>query len=679
MKEIIQAEKGQGYILVLVFMLLGAIMITSLLGYMSTGLKTGKVFQNKTEALYAADAGIEDGVWQVTYDQLKNFTDPAAYSPYNYTDQWSYPLSETVNSKTPIVTIENVWVPLNIPAPSPDQASAIIEAGKLMVTDSVIGPITGQIKITYTMGDDDPPLLISTLGMWLPPGFTYVPESSNLWNSTHTQRLYTSENISDYNSGQAVIWTFSPYYPFAGDTFYGPFPGVDETQTPMTASITYQFTPDEPDTRPGTISWITTSGVSDIPFSWDADIRIYHITSVADGTTVETYLAKNELRQLGAAINGDYKAVGNSLMVMGPGRNPQNDPRGIRYQLLDESSAEVNDIPSTANIAAAYLYWSGWISRSTRKLGAGYGTPINFKINGYQVGFDSEGNPARGNYPLSSNKNQKYINNATGYGDYSYSCYFDVTDLVRWELEQENPDAVSYPGNATYSVGPASGVKMGDTGNEWSYAGWSLVIIYTSPQTRGHQLYLFDKFTYAPSKGQAGYPTHGSDIDVTGNTEGPGGVISGFLVPTQVAGDADVAKMTVFVGEGDWCYAGDFIAFNAPEQYWSNPWAIPDGHPSKLWDGITLGTQYLAAAPYVPNDAGHPDNVWNSTSQTGLNDGVDIKTFHIPWASNLLHQGDTSARIDLPTEIDSWNLVYIILSFRSVVKTGGNLSYVIRE
>ncbi len=676
----VNGEKGQGYILVLIFMLLGAVMITALLGYMGTGLKTGKLFQEKTEALYTADAGIEDGVWQITYDKLKDFTDPVVYSPYNYTDHWSYPLSETVNDKTAAVTIENVWVPLDILPPSPAQASSIIETGKLMVTDSATGPTTGQIKITYTKGENDTPLFISTLGMWLPPGFTYVPGSSNLWNAAHTQRLYAGENVTDYHSGQAVVWTFSPVYPFAGNAIFEPFPGVDEIQIPMTTTITYQFIPAEANTRPGAISWVTTAGVSDIPFSWDPDIRIYHITSVADETTVETYLAKNELRQLGAAINGDYRAVGASLMDMGPGKTPQNDPKGIRYHLITENSATIDDIPSNANIAAAYLYWSGWLSKKNEKLGDGYGTPIKFKINGFQIGFDGEGDPARGSYPLESKKNQKYNNEATTNGDYSYSCYFDVTELVRWELAQEDPDAVSYPGNANYTVGPAVGVKMGDTGYEWSYAGWSLVVIYTSPATSGHQLYLFDKFTYAPSKGQLGYPSHGSDIDVTGNTEGPGSVISGFLVPARVAGDVDVAKMTVFVGEGDWCYAGDFIAFNAPSQYWSNPWLIPDGHPSKLWDGITVPPQYLAK-PYLPNTADQPDNVWNSYNQAGIleNDGIDIKTFHIPWSCNLLQQGDTSARIDLPTEIDSWNLVYIILSFRSAVKTGGNLSYVIRE
>jgi len=40
--------------------------------------------------------------------------------------------------------------------------------------------------------------------------------------------------------------------------------------------------------------------------------------------------------------------------------------------------------------------------------------------------------------------------------------------------------------------------------------------------------------------------------------------------------------------------------------------------------------------------------------------------------------GDTSAQVDLPTKTDSWNLVYIILSFRSETTTGGTITYLIR-
>jgi hypothetical protein len=59
-------------------------------------------------------------------------------------------------------------------------------------------------------------------------------------------------------------------------------------------------------------------------------------------------------------------------------------------------------------------------------------------------------------------------------------------------------------------------------------------------------------------------------------------------------------------------------------------------------------------------------------------DGVDVDTFYITWASNLLQAGATSAEIDLPTLDDSWNLVYIILSFRSETTTGGTITYLIR-
>ena len=674
-----RGEEGQILAIVIIFMLLGCVILTPLLQYMGTGIKTGTTFQNKTDELYTADAGIQDGTWQVKYNGISTFTTPVTYNSYDYSDNWSYLLSGQVNAKSANVTIANVWVPKNLATPTQSQATSIIQTGKLLVSDSSAGSTTWKINITYSWAKPEA-LAVTALGVWLPPGFTYVAGSSNLWNKAHSQRLYSSETTYAYDSGQAVIWTFSPAYPFAGDASHDPFPGVTAptgNSQVLTSPITFQFASQQAGATPGAVSWMATSGVSSIPFSWDADIKVFHITSVCGGTTVQTYLAKHDLRQLGAAINGDYRAIGNSLMVMGSGYTQSNDPDGIRHQLLTDSSATVSDIPSDATIVAAYLYWSGWLQSSSEQMGNSYGASINLKINNNQVYYDAQGNPQRGSSAIPSTKNQTYPINITGNGDYSYSCYRDVTALAQWELKQESPSASNYPGNATYDVGPASGCRLGDTGNEWSYSGWSLVLIYSSASTQGHQLYLYDKFAYAD--GNHGNGGNGADIDPTGNTAGPGGVISGFLVPPQVAGDVDAAKLTAFVGEGDWCYAGDFLAFNAPSQYWSNPWSIPDGDSSKLWDGITLDTSHLAAAPYLPNTATQPDNVWNSYSQSGLADGIDIKTFHITWASGLLHQGDTSARIDMPTQVDSWNLVYIILSFRSVTTTGGDISFLIRQ
>ena len=123
--------------------------------------------------------------------------------------------------------------------------------------------------------------------------------------------------------------------------------------------------------------------------------------------------------------------------------------------------------------------------------------------------------------------------------------------------------------------------------------------------------------------------------------------------------------MTAFVGEGDdtSTYTGDFVAFNAPSQYWSDAMAdnIPNSY--KLWDGVTTA---------IGNTSSSPNNVWNSKSVGLSAPGVDVDTFNITWASGMLHEGDTSAHIDMYTEVDGWNLVYVILSFRSSV-TGGAL------
>ncbi len=59
-------------------------------------------------------------------------------------------------------------------------------------------------------------------------------------------------------------------------------------------------------------------------------------------------------------------------------------------------------------------------------------------------------------------------------------------------------------------------------------------------------------------------------------------------------------------------------------------------------------------------------------------DGVDIDTFNITWASDVLDPGDTSASIDLPAKTDNWNLIYIILSVRSETQTGNTLDYLFK-
>lgn len=650
----VKDNEGQVLILLLVFIAMVSLIVTPLLTYINTSLKTGQTFQSKTDELYAAEAGIKDAMWQIKYGNIKTFTDPVVYNPYDYTDSWTYMLSDQINAKSTNVAIENVWIPKNIPAPSQSQASAIIQTGKLIVTGSASGTSTYQIKIDYYEEETDPPLQVKTLGVWLPPGYNYVAGSSNLESDTTAPYYPSSVNTTTWDSGQAVIWTFQPGTLFLGSQgppVVSPFPGVDTTAVPVTSTITFSFTSQQPGKLPDAISWITTEGVSDIPFSWDADTKIFHINSIAGSTQVDTYIVKNELRQLQSALAGDYYATGNSNL---------SAPAGSKYrtQWNDPSSAKISsaNIPADADVTAAYLYWTGWKSSNTPQPD----TSVVFKIdNGdgsgpEQVYLDSNGQPQQGNQELTATRSQVFQNySGSSPHGFSYSSFCDVTQLVRKYSQAPIAPNTNWPGYATYWVGGIDADASPQ--DEWAYACWSLVIIYTSPQTQGHQLYLYDKFTNSNQNTQ-----NGVDVDFDGDGQ-PGGNISGFIVPQPVAGEVNAGKITTFAGEGDVWYTGDYLALNG----------------TKLWDGINC----------TDNSKDNPDNIFNSTS-LGLNtnDGIDVDTLgidptsgqYITWASSLLKPGDTSAHIDLVTHTDVWNLVYIIISFRSVTTTGGNISYNIK-
>ena len=62
-KGAMRDEKGKVLIMVLILLVLGGLILTPLLGLMSTGLASGQVYEKKTHEYYAADAGIECGIW----------------------------------------------------------------------------------------------------------------------------------------------------------------------------------------------------------------------------------------------------------------------------------------------------------------------------------------------------------------------------------------------------------------------------------------------------------------------------------------------------------------------------------------------------------------------------------------------------------------------------------------
>ena len=741
--------------MVLVFLLVGSLTITPLMSYMETGLKTDQMYRDKADELYAADSGIEDAIWQIKYDRLEALLSSPDYDKYDFGTTWTYDLSEQINNQDTTVTIENVWIPKDVAPLNATEARDIIESNKLMVAGTAPGETSYQIKISFYPGEgEEDDLMVDSLGIWLPLGYNYVTGSSNL-EEDGEEEYYSVPTVSNHAGGQAIIWDFT------SDNFTY-FPGVGLMDFPQSAEISFEYTANVSGVRPTTISWMETSGVSDVPLSWDVDTKIFKIVSVASDTEIEAYASRCELRKMDAAIAGDYRAIGNSLM------QDNNWPYDKRDTLLSESDATISDIPTDADVIAAYLYWSGWIDAGFTQTiwydscadfddwvqtgsvwdisfgrfrghysggepdrylamtdnvdlngyssgsvvvewdqceggtlessdalkfqisgdgGSNWSDMITafyddigssedyfyyvvpdeyltayftmrfylddfggsseyayiddfavaeitgtadttaiFKINGDQVYLDGDNEPQQGaqeitatSAPVLGNKNR---------GEYSYASYLDVTKLVK-EYSDLGDDE-NHTGNGDYTVG---GVDA-DTGDYWSYAGWSLIVVFSSPETAGHQLYLFDTFAFS-----------GGDENLDFDSDGePGGDISGFVVPEPIEGEINAAKLTCFVGEGDSNYDGDYLIFNET--------ALSDG-------------------------AGDLDDVWDSESIGMSEPGVDVDTFYITWESGLLEADDTEAHIDLPSEVDNWNLIYMILSLRSETITGGTTHYVI--
>lgn len=271
-------------------------------------------------------------------------------------------------------------------------------------------------------------------------------------------------------------------------------------------------------------------------------------------------------------------------------------------------------------------------------------TAITFSINDEQVYLDAGGNPQAGAQPLTAFSGSIIVNES--WGGYSYACNRDVSKLVK-----KYPVVAGeqhHTGNAKYTVGDV----QANTGAHVSYAGWSLIIIYGSPQTAGHYLYLYDVFSFNPQSTNL-------DFDYDGQ---PGGDIAGFRFPEPIRDKYGVitenvaARLAAFVGEGDdWLYG-----------------AVPNT------DCVKVTGQQSGNSTYLSNTASPSNNVWNSASYPIATEvGIDIDTFQISWSSSILTPNDTRLHLDMYSGQDAWNLIYFILSIRSQTVTRGTEYYIV--
>jgi hypothetical protein len=677
--RMLRKEAGQALPMALILLFLGAAIIIPTLYFTTTNLKATEVVDQKTRDIYAADAGIDDGLWKVRYNYLPDkllgkWTDATYNQTYTYVMHDSDDPGDTVpiNDRNVEVEIKPIWVLEGLEDQSLQQGRTpddrLLTYGSLTgeSADKTKGIYTISISYDNTLGT----LMIQCIGCWLPPGFEYVSGSSNLEKASGQLRCVPQ--ISNHNGGKKITWDYPS--------------GINYNSLLSEGNrkvVTFEFTPNEDPTD--AFSWTRTTNPT-IKLSWDTSKKIFKIDSKAPSdsekqTTIVSHSIKKEFQALSGAITGDYQATGITLMRNHNNTSGDNDERERLYK---ETPATITTIPNDATVEKIYLYWSGWKCKpwcawklTDAQLNAlpvqKYVNRVALKVKVGQVELNT--NTVYATAPPQVMRNGI----SSSQHGWSYSCFADITDLVKDYFKGQG---VPFYGNATYTVGhwdlgtqsttrryrlynwtanhngedtnnsytqyplgspmngtPPASCSTLDTGttentgseDQWSYAAWSVVVIYSSPSTAGHHLYHFDQFLYC-------------DNDQTLNF-----TIKGFLAP-EVESDP-AARMTCFVGEGDSIWPRDYLKVN----------------------NVSL--------PTLPDGVNPQNNVWNSMSNVlggaGV-DGVDIDTFPVSVASHIIRPGDTQAAVSMPTDDDSWNLIYIILSFSSEITTGGVIDYSIR-
>ncbi|MEA3442622.1 MAG: hypothetical protein U9R04_03915 [Chloroflexota bacterium] len=247
--ELIKVEKGQGaLVMVLVMLVLGGLIIAPLLSYMGTGLKVGQMHEEKTQELYAADAGVEDAMWQIQNDQIP-------------TDPYHYHL--TVNNKDVTVEIDSISteeylaVLLDLP---PGQLNANHPHQDWVVIYT--SPAAGEYQIEVTYNGTAAKRKISGLGAWLEGAYNYT-------DNTAVGITEEAPNVKPYSGGTAFIWDWQKQGP--------------EFSRGETKIQTFEFTPEE--IPPRDLAWVLSSS-SDVWLSTGGVFSAYTIT--AEATTSDT-------------------------------------------------------------------------------------------------------------------------------------------------------------------------------------------------------------------------------------------------------------------------------------------------------------------------------------------------------------------------------------------------------
>jgi hypothetical protein len=418
----LRKQAGQALPMVLVLLALGAMIIVPTLVLTTTNLKATRVVDQKTREVYAADAGIEHALWHLQSEQRLALI-PDSDWPKNYN------LSDDVNAKEVSVTIEPAWLLSNLPDLGLPQDEPPECAPNAVCTNAnnhwtVIGAINIDNTHNYVVDiatSESANTVVDHIAVWLPQGYSYAPNSVKINGVDHVGNALVKEPDAQlsrsYRGGTALIWNYlvtNTTFKQLSDIAPG---GPPTAKFPPSIRLSFNYNVTPFVEAKGFFPWMKL--LSGNRVAWDSDAGFYHVESTGTtpqtgtSTTVEAYVPKGVKRYVSgssgatSAIQGDYIAIGNSLMTCcwnsaktGPpstgqpcsisgnpsactsccGTNPfrNYDPTPVIFTATAgyadgerESYATVNpggvspNVPSDAKIERAYLYWTAWLRGDT--------------------------------------------------------------------------------------------------------------------------------------------------------------------------------------------------------------------------------------------------------------------------------------------------------------------------
>jgi hypothetical protein len=741
LRRILPKEAGQVLPMALILMVIGALVIIPTLNFATTNLKATQEVDQHTRELYAADAGIADALWYLQGEERVALLPPPdgnGYVKYDLKDLEGEEYGD-VNNRDVQVSINHAWLLKDLPGYTYLPQSEPVAPINANSTWTVLGAINIDYTHNYIVDistSETSTAYVDHIGVWLPQGYSYADNVTingvAIGGTGDPLHLVKNPGAAQpFRSGNVLIWDYSDTtFQQLSDITPGST-GTPHEKFPKSIRLSFDYTVTPFKEARGFYPWIYLSTGSRI--AWDSDAGFYHVVSTSftppsDNTTVEAYVPKGVIRYVSgvggatSAIQGDYIAIGNSLMTCcwdsaktgsgppcnqsacstccgnNPYRNyaPQQTPlifTGTGYSDGErESSATVSfghpgDVPSGATIERAYLYWTAWLRGDKVWTEKGQGT-----WQWTSCMDDSDANKWE-NCSLHTTPTVQYVKAWLAENAYDGNAYLAVNNVKVAPINAGDPAGTVvastwYISQGSSNVQPSYQyscfadvtAQVKDITPNLSGATFTVAGVHAHPAVADGGDCTHNKPTTDWSRSaNAGWSmviiyssaekeTHQIYLyegceHLYNNGIPKEFTIAGFATPS---GDNE-AKMTVFASEGD--------VNNPPAEYLGFK-----GQQSANYYQLYDVTNTADVFNSISNPGGFTASAISMCGTAGTISGIDIDTYTYTHAtvlpsgialSTIVQPGDTSANIKAQSLGDGFEIIYVVFSVRSTAIPAG--------